>query len=541
VSTPERTEGWRPTGPSTGVVAGVTLLTVAALLWAVPAVVEPTLLGLVGAACLTGSFWLVRTGGRDTVTAFLAGLLTVPAAAGLLGGAGVAALLITSRLFPVPSGEQVSVSVLTIVGNVGVLLGCVLALLGLALGSRNAIDEETLESFVSVGLDAGVVPVAMTTLLVTSAFLSGTDTEGVSTPDLHLSVLLSPEGAGLHLADFLLLAGVTAGLLAAALKLLPVSELLADTGRGQTVDPRVRKAYYGLVGGGAVLAFLGLVALPVELVTSPEDLRALLSGALYGAVRAVSTWGFLRLVLVATSALTALALVAGTAARTLSRDGRSAPTPADGRPLPNRKGPLAAGALITVTAVVVADSTYGAIVSGVADQLPEVMGTELESTAADAAIVWGESTFVVLLATVLVATVVGLAQLLERAIRVGYLSTETAGYSLASAGLFVGVVFAATLDVPTWLVLGGVVASLLVWDAGRFGTTLGREVGSDADTRSIELVHAGGTALVGVAAAAVAALLAGQFRGGIVADSPLAAVALLSVVLGVLAFAAALR
>ncbi|PSP60261.1 hypothetical protein BRC73_03105 [Halobacteriales archaeon QH_7_66_37] len=527
MSTPERTEGWRPTGTSTGVVAGVTLLTVTALLWAVPAVVEPTLLGLVGAACLTGSVWLVRTGGRDTVTAFLAGLLTVPAAAGLLGGAGVAALLITSRLFPVPSGEQVSVSVLTIVGNVGVLLGCVLALLGLALGSRNAIDEETLESFVSVGLDAGVVPVAMTTLLVTSAFLSGTDTEGVSTPDLHLSVLLSPEGAGLHLADFLLLAGVTAGLLAAALK--------------QTVDPRVRKAYYGLVGGGAVLAFLGLVALPVELVTSPEDLRALLSGALYGAVRAVSTWGFLRLVLVATSALTALALVAGTAARTLSRDGRSAPTREEGRALPNRKGPLAAGALITVTAVVVADSTYGAIVSGVADQLPEVMGTELESTAADAAIVWGESTFVVLLATVLVATVVGFAQLLERAIRVGYLSTETAGYSLASAGLFVGVMFAATLDVPSWLVLGGVVASLLVWDAGRFGTTLGREVGSDADTRSIELVHAGGTALVGVAAAAVAALLAGQFRGGIVADSPLAAVALLSVVLGVLAFAAALR
>ena len=70
---------------------------------------------------------------------------------------------------------------------------------------------------------------------------------------------------------------------------------------------------------------------------------------------------------------------------------------------------------------------------------------------------------------------------------------------------------------------------------------LGREIGDGSDTRSIELVHAGGTALVGLAGAAVAALVASRLQGGLVAESPLATVALLFVVIGVLAFAAALR
>jgi hypothetical protein len=541
VSTQDAAEDWKPTGTSTGIVAGVTLLLVALLLWAVPAVIEPTLIGLVGAGCLTASLWLVRTGARKSGTAFFAGTLTVPAAAGLIGGAGVAALLVTSRLFPVPSGEQVSVSFLIIAGNVGVFLGCVLALLGLALGSRNVLDDETLGDFVSVGLHTGVAPVATATLLLASAVLTGTDAEGASLPDFHLSVLLAPSGGSLHLADFLLLVGVAAGTVAAALRVLPVAELLADTGRGQTSDRRVRKAYYGLLGGGAVAAFLGLVALPIELTLSTEELRTLLGGGLFEFVRAIATFGLLRVLLVGVTALAAVGIVVGAVARTLSRDGRWTAGPGQESALPDRSGPVGAGVLVTVVAIAVADDAYDGIVNGVADQLPAVMASDLRETAGDAAIVYGEPTFVVLLAVALIGAVVGLAQLLRVATGVGYLSTETTGYSLASGGLFVGVVFAATLEVPTWLVLGGVVASLLVWDAGRFGTVLGREIGDGSDTRSIELVHAGGTALVGLAGAAVAALVASRLQGGLVAESPLATVALLFVVIGVLAFAAALR
>jgi len=541
VSTGDATADWEPTGTSTGIVAGVTLLLVALLLWAVPAMIEPTLIGVVGAGCLTASLWLVRTAASESRAAFLAGGLTVPAASGLIGGASVAALLVTSRLFPVPSGEQVSVSFLVIAGNVGVFLGCVLALLGLALGSRNVIGDETLEDFVSVGLHTGVAPVAAATLLLASAVLSGGEADGPGLPDLHLSVLLAPSGSGLYLADFLLLLGVAAGTVAAALKLLPVAELLADTGRGQTADRRVTWAYYLLVGGGTVAVFLGLVALPIELTLSPEELRSLLGGGLFDLFRGVATFGLLRLLLVGVTALAAVGLVVGAVARTLSRDGRWTAGPGQESALPDRSGPAGAGVLVTVLAIAVADDAYDGIVNGVADQLPAVMASELRETAGDVAIVYGEPTFVVLLAAALIGAVVGLAQLLRVATGVGYLSTETTGYSLSSGGLFVGVVFAATLEVPTWLVLGGIVGSLLVWDAGRFGTVLGREIGSGSDTRSIELVHAGGTALVGLAGAAVAAVVAAQFQGGVVAESSLATVALLLVVVGTLAFAAALR
>ena len=531
---------WRPTRTSTRIVTGVTLGVVGLLLAAVPEIVGSTIVGFVGAGCLLASLRLVSTRGQKSRAASLAGALTVPAAAGLLGSAVVTTLLLTSRIFPVSSGRFVSVSMLVVAGNVGVMVGCVLAVLGVALGATSLADEETLEEFVSVTMLTGVAPAALTALLVLVAFLTGGG-GGRSVPDLPLSVLLSPEGAGLHLADFLLLLGVTAGLLAGALKLLPAGELLADTGSGEVTDRRVIKAYYGLLGGGAVATFLGLVAVPVELVFAPEELRSLLSGSVYGTLRTVSTAWPLRLLLVAAAALAAVGLVGGAVLRTLARDGRWSPGPFVESPLPDRTGPATAGVLVTVLAVAVADPAYAAIVDGVAAQLPGVLATELRTRATDAAAVYGEATFTVLLVTALIAAVVGFAQILRAAIGLGYLSAETAGYSLASVGLFVGTVFAATLDVSTPLVFGGIVASLLVWDTGRFGTVMGREVGRDAGTERTELVHAGATVLVGLAGAVLAAVAASQLREGLAPDSSLAVVALLAVVFGVIAFAAALR
>lgn len=542
MSTADPTGEWQPTATSTRIVVGVTLGVVALLLWSVPGMIEPTLIGVFGAACLTASLWLVRGGVRDSGTAFVAGILTVPAAGGLIGGAGLAALLVTSRVFPAASGAQVSVSALIIVGNVGVFLGCVLALLGVALGVRNVVDDGTLEDFISVGLHTAVAPVVATGLYVLRAVLSGSDAGSVRLPDLPVSVLLSPDSGAIHIAGLLVLVGVAAWTLAAALTVLPVAELLADTGRSQTTDTRVTKAYYLLIGGGAVTAFLGLVALPAELLVSTGDVRSVLGDPLWRLLAAVSNSSFLRLSLVAVLVLAAVGAAVGAVARTLSRDERWRARPGVDHSPPDQQGPAAAGVLLTLLAVGVADSAYEGIVTGVADRLPAVMGRQLREAATDAALVYGEATFTVLFATVLIVSVVGFAQVLRGAIGVGYLSAETTGYSLASAGLFVSVVFAATLDVPTWLVFGGVVASLLVWDAGRFGTVLGREVGGGGSgTRSMELVHAGGTGLVGLAGALVAALAASRFEGGLVAESPLSTVALLSVVFGALAFAAALR
>jgi hypothetical protein len=543
MSTPdETTADWRPTGTSTRVVTAVTLATVAALLWTVPAMGRPVLVGVAGAGCLTLALWLLRTGEADTVTAAVVGLLVVPSAVGFLGSGVAAALLVTSRVFPVPSTEFVSLGILQVAGNVGVFLGCVLAVMGLALGTRNVLDPETLEQFVGVGLLAGVAPTVVTVLYVARGVLASGG--GGVTPDLNLAALLSvalaPGTARLHLADFLLVVAAAAGLLAAALRALPVGELLADTGGGEATDGRVARAFYLLAGVAAVTAFLGLVFVPLELALSPDGVRSLLGASLYGAIRTVTTAGPLRLFLTAIAMVALLGLAAGIAVRTAARDDGGLPGSEDGS-VPNRTGPVVAGVLVTVVAIAVASAAFETVVEGTADQLPEPVAIELRTRATESAAVYGEATFTVLLATMLIAAIVGLALVLRFALATGYLTPETAGYSLASAGLFVGVVSAATIDAPAPLVFGGIVASLLVWDAGQFGTVLGREVGQGANTRSTELVHAGATALVGVAGTVLAVVAVGQFQGGLGSDSSLTIVALVALVVGVTAFAAAIR
>jgi hypothetical protein len=86
----------------------------------------------------------------------------------------------------------------------------------------------------------------------------------------------------------------------------------------------------------------------------------------------------------------------------------------------------------------------------------------------------------------------------------GFVSDRVAGPALAGGGLFLAAAFAGTLNVSLWLVLGSLIAALVVWDAGEFATTLGEEVGRQAKTRRVELLHALGALSVGVLGAALA-------------------------------------
>lgn len=531
-----------PTKTSGLVAAGVSLGMVASFLWAVPEMVEPTTVGVGGAVCLTVALWLVQSGARDSVTAFLAGILIVPASVGLIGGSAIAALVVTRRLFPVPNSELVSVGTLVVFGNVGIFLGSVLAVLGILLGRQNILDRATLDDFVSIGVLTGLVPMAATVLYVVRAGVRGGQSAAGNLPGLPLSALvvlaLSPGTARLHLADLLLVMAVTTATVATALKVLPVSELLADTGAGTKTDSGLTKVFYALVGTTAVTGFLGLVLLPLELLLSTQTVRTALGPGLYGLLQGVATAGVLRLLLVG---LTGVSAVGATAALVATRAARDTGGNEPETRYPDRTGPLAAGALVTVVGILVAKSVYRTVVDGTARQLPDAVAIELRDSANQAAMVYGEATFTVLLATILIATIIGFLMAIRFAIAIGYLSAETAGYSLASAGVFLGAAFGATLDVPVWLVFGGIVASLLVWDAGRFGTVLGREIGHRPETRSVELVHAGGTVVVGLLGTVIAWGMTTQFRGALGAGSQVSAVALVAVVVGILSFVSALR
>jgi hypothetical protein len=76
---------------------------------------------------------------------------------------------------------------------------------------------------------------------------------------------------------------------------------------------------------------------------------------------------------------------------------------------------------------------------------------------------------------------------------------------------------------------------------GRFGTTLGRETGPKVPTQNTELVHAGGTLLVGLLGALAGTLVLTQVDTLWTIPSGETSAALLVLAVGLVSFAIALR
>lgn len=68
---------------------------------------------------------------------------------------------------------------------------------------------------------------------------------------------------------------------------------------------------------------------------------------------------------------------------------------------------------------------------------------------------------------------------------------------------FLGVVFAGTTDAGVAPVLAGTVGTVLAWDVGGNAVSLGAQLGREAETTRVELLHALAGAAVGVASAIV--------------------------------------
>lgn len=82
--------------------------------------------------------------------------------------------------------------------------------------------------------------------------------------------------------------------------------------------------------------------------------------------------------------------------------------------------------------------------------------------------------------------------------------SDRMGSQLATLGVFLAAVGAAISGAHLAVVAGGVALSLLVWDVAEYATTLGVEIGRQAETRRAELVHLAGGGLVAVASTASA-------------------------------------
>lgn len=117
----------------------------------------------------------------------------------------------------------------------------------------------------------------------------------------------------------------------------------------------------------------------------------------------------------------------------------------------------------------------------------------------------------------------------------GVLAGRQAAVTAGSVGIFVGVVAAGTDGAPALVLLVGAVAAVVAWDSATNAISLGRQLGREAPTARLELVHATTTAAVGGGAVGLTYGLYALVEGG----ESLTALVLL--VLAVVVIASALR
>ncbi len=493
-----------PTRTSVAVAALVALGVVVGLLWQFEPVRTPAALGAVGVASFAVSLWALDADSWRGLGTMLAGLLSVAVSGGFLVGTLGPTVLLLAAYFPMDGGAGFRTRWLLVISTVCVVVASFVAVLGLALGVRSTVDRAKLRDYYWVAVRTGLVPAAVSLVLLTRALLAyygQTTTQALLADRIGglQTWLLAPGGWRLHLASLGLLALLATWCCRRLLMTLPLAELLADGGDGTATRDRIDRIStvlgYALVG----LVLGSGLALVLELGQSQPAIRRLLGPALYDLLVTLSTARLLRLLLVTVLVVGVPAIAVVGTVRRLS----SATLASLGQSI----GPYVSGGLLVAAGTVLATPSLPRAVSWTGEKLPGELGQFWETTATSVLEFYGADAIAILLLAVLVTLTAVLALALWFLLAVGYLSERTAGFSLAGAGLFAASAFAATLATPTWLVFAGFVGAVVVYDAGEYATTLGREVGRRAPSRSTELVHVGASLLVGLLGAGVALAL----------------------------------
>lgn len=494
----------------TALVIAVALATTAALVL-LSGRTDQSVLGVIGALALAGAL-LALDRGRFEPVAVAIGALVVPFLGTML------VVSVGDTLADQFQGTQP-------IGSVMIVTGATVAVFGAATTARGVLRRETVVRTLKIGVaDALVVGAAVSVLLL--ARLSATGEAGGVTGGTVVSILLDPRPGRIHLAVFIGLVLLAGYGLRAAVRTLPAAQLL-----GHRVEPgrreQLREADYVARYMALPLAGLFGLLLVFERLPSPyRDLPGPIADLLAWVTGTVLLRWPLVLVGVVSIALAAAGWLVQRAYRVAERDALVGVTP------------YAVGGGLVLVATAFEGQIVRALRRELAIRVPpearpgfrELSGNVIEFYGAD----------VLALAAVLLVVVVALMAL---ALLLGVLLTdsvpETAtGPAVASAGVFVVAAFTVTITGQLLPGLIGVVASVLVWDTGEFGAGIGRELGTGATSARTELVHVGGTLLVGLGAVGVALSLsgiAGRLDAGAVPVVPALLLALLGVLLLVVA------
>ncbi|WP_123537119.1 DUF7519 family protein [Halosimplex salinum] len=528
----------RPSRVSAAIVLVVSMVAAVALM----AQVGPTLsvvVAVVDAAAFAGSLWLV---GRDrwrTLATTTAGVLALFVGAGFAFAVGYTFLALVASLFPVASIDQIRPRGLRIVSASLVVLGGTVAAVGALSTLSDALHPERAWAHAKLTVKTFVVPLLVAALVLLSTLLDRLGETG-DTPVLGgpadalggvLDAFLSPVPGRTHLLTFSLLLGAAAVAVARGVRSLPAEEL--STPR---TDDRVERALESVRAAARRIAVVTAFVLPVtlvEVVVQPADLRALVTPPVYGLLTAVTASGVLRLLLVG-----AVVLGGGAVATTvlLRRTVRT-----EARDVALALTPFLGGATVVALAVALHGAVLPPTLEFVTAALPGEFATAFSRQSGAIVEFYGSLAVVVTVAAMLVGMTALLSLTLALVSAVGALPETAPAPALAAAGTFVAAAFAAGAGVGAPLVLGGLVASIVVWDAGEFGATLGREIGPSADTTGPEFVHVGASVAVGALGALGAVAVHRVSTAATLTDVTTIPFALAVVVAGLLLLVVALR
>ncbi|WP_137286811.1 DUF7519 family protein [Halorussus salinisoli] len=530
---------WAPTRASTavallGTAGGAVALSAAA------GVTTGAVVAAAGAICLAVALWLLTFERWRVPAAFAASLLLVPAGAGVAAGIGYESLVAFAASFPAASPTRVVGQILRILGVMSVLWGCTVGVFGAAASVRGVATSRSVSRCLGLVTRVALLPVGLFLALAGHALVTNLELGVLGAVGELVSAatdwLLAPEPGQVHLVQFGLLV-VAAGFASyRALHNLPTSELAGDASVGEV---RVADAiatlrrnlgrFVGLAALAVPPAFLVEFSLPAEVVPS------VLPGAVHDLLVAVTSSPGLRTLLwwlaLVASALAGVAALVRRSSRASTQD------------LLVGYAPFVAGMTVVAGVGVVHRPVLDALVGFVAGRLDSPLSGRFRDLAGGVAEFYGAETVVLGLTAGVLVLAAGAILALYLSFALRFASDRVAGPALAGGGLFLAASFAGTLDTSLWVVLGGVVVALVVWDAGEFATTLGSEVGRRAETRRVELLHGlAALSLGGVAALAATGLVrvipTGTASGG---ELDGLSVALLGAVAGVVLLVMALR
>lgn len=458
---------WRPTLFST--VTAVTIASVSIIGLAV--MVEtllPALLGTVAGGALGVTVIAVGTATRR-VTVAIGGFLAT--FSGLAVLAAISSAVLTQAPWPPVPPFDVLAAAPLLFAFAGIATGfgafaaardlsplsdaglTALRLLGIGLIPAGAVILEQIRLPVAPVIDA-------ITVLFKRVFVPTHSSQGV-------------EAAVVPFIELMTLLFLTAAILGVAVRRLPLVALAGESTRptARTVQRQLRR----LCTGGMLIALSAGIGVP-SIIRLPE-MMAIAPPIVTDAIPVIASSPLARQLLGVGMAAGIITIGVLRITRTVaSTQYRRSSVPVV---------PLVVGSCITLAVSVTHDAAATIAIDRATSDAGRALLRELLA-------MFGS--FTILSAVVLLGLVTAIVvTLVLSLLHASQLLSSHSGTQIAGSGVFLAAVSTGIADGSVVAVFGGVAMSLLVWDLGEFGTTLGREIGQAGVSRRAEVVHSAGS------------------------------------------------